>query len=105
LTLGAEPVELLPPAVPVFLDAVSLVAQSMSETKNQVETLRFLEDVLVVAVTASTDIESKALILKHPACRGLWNTIDYIEDYRSAEASEQTIINLASQLGYDLNGQ
>ncbi|KAG9123721.1 hypothetical protein FRC07_014166 [Ceratobasidium sp. 392] len=83
---GLEASELHEPAVAGFLDAVSLVLQSLLGTTDHKEAMQqFSENAFRIMIAASANKDSKILIVAHPAYQSLWNAVESIQGYHPAE--------------------
>ncbi|KAG8764527.1 hypothetical protein FRC12_008047 [Ceratobasidium sp. 428] len=104
--LVVEPVELQLPAVPEFLDVVSLVARYCVESADhQAQLLQFSNDSLDLMKVAVKDPASRERVLQHSACRDLWRAIQALEKKNQTEDLMKRFLDAQQELGVRFEGR
>ncbi|KAF8601223.1 hypothetical protein BDV93DRAFT_239413 [Ceratobasidium sp. AG-I] len=92
------PVELHPPAVPGFLDVVSIVANCSDSPESRGMLLEFSQDVVKVLEVAGQDSGSRRLIAEHTAIDDLYSVLEAIEEKEIAREQLHQVQGLRSKL-------
>ncbi|KAG8765193.1 hypothetical protein FRC12_007638 [Ceratobasidium sp. 428] len=106
-----ELVELRTPAVPGFLDVVSVVSRNITEPASVTERITPTQliqlsndslDLMKVAVKDPTSLE---LIRQHSACQDLWKAIRKIRDDTLTEDLMKRLLDAQEELGIQFEGR
>ncbi|KAG8770953.1 hypothetical protein FRC12_003952 [Ceratobasidium sp. 428] len=110
-SVPVEQVELWAPAVPGFLDAVSAVAQHITEPTSETEKIipaqlvQFSNDSLDLIKVAVKDPAAQELIRQHSACQDLWRAIHAMRDTAERQDIIKRFLDAQSELGIELKVQ
>ncbi|KAG8695738.1 hypothetical protein FRC09_008967 [Ceratobasidium sp. 395] len=86
-SLTVEPIQLLPDAVPSFLDAISIVAKHVADLKDYEQLLiQFSNDVLDLMKAAIENEESKKQMRENTVWGDIWQALKGVKDDNTAEA-------------------
>ncbi|KAG8792769.1 hypothetical protein FRC12_004923 [Ceratobasidium sp. 428] len=104
--LTVDPVELRPPAVRGFLDAVSVVAKYCSGVSDKSQMLmEFFDDAFTLLKVASEDTTSKEVLVNHIASQDMWDALNRVKGDSTTLEMAKTLQNVGERLGMTFKGE
>ncbi|KAG8761746.1 hypothetical protein FRC12_009360 [Ceratobasidium sp. 428] len=98
--LTVDPVELRPPAVRGFLDAVSLVAKYCSGVSDKNKLLmEFFGDAFTLLKIASEDDTSRKMLVDHTASQDMWDALNRVKGDSTASEMATMLRSAGERLG------